>query len=122
VRDLLSQQAGDLRRPEELVLEVDEPLRIADRRRVGLQDAEVAAGNGGIDVLRHGPHDLQLDLSCRLRRRGRRKLHAVHLVPAHAEVLGDVGDSRALDASSGVVPTDRAAGRMLGRVEPIAGL
>ena len=37
-------------------------------------------------------------------------------------MLGDVGDSRAFDPGSRVVPTDRDPGRMLGRVEPIAGL
>ena len=52
---------------------------------------------------------------------GGRRL-ARDLVPAHAEVVGDVGDRRALDPHADVVPAELAPGRVAGGVEAVAGL
>ena len=86
----------DLRRPQELALQVDELARRAQRARVGLEDAEVAAREGVVDLLGHGAHDLQL---ARRRRRAGAGVGldalAGRLAPARGEVRGDVGDGGA---------------------------
>jgi len=55
---LVGEDRDDLRRPQELALEVDEPLRAAQGAGVGLEDAEVAARKGVVDALRDGPEEL----------------------------------------------------------------
>jgi hypothetical protein len=51
----------------------------------------------------------------------RRHVFARDLVPAHVEVVGDVGDGRPFDPRADVVPTDRGARRMVVGVEAVAG-
>src|SRR5207244_1375221 len=65
-------------------------------------------------------HHLQLDVARGIGSGNRRKRLAGDLLPAHAEVLGDVRDGRSLDARGCVVPADGAAGRVLADVEAVA--
>ena len=74
-----------------------------------LQRPHRRAGEGGRDG------------ACGLRHAARRERLARDLVPAQAEVRGDVRDERAPDPQRGVVPADRAALRMAGLVEAVAG-
>ena len=119
---LLGQDRGDLGRPQELVLDVDQALRSPERAQVGLENAEIAARDRPVDALRHRPDDLHVELARRVGARDRRELLAGHLMPAHAEVLGDVGDRRALDPSADVVPADSRPRNVLARVVAVARL
>src|SRR5204863_396431 len=51
---LLGQDLDELRRPEELALQVDEPLGRPERANVTLEDAEAPAASALVDVLRDG--------------------------------------------------------------------
>ena len=61
IDELVGEDRRQLRRPEELALEVHEPLGTAQRPHVALQDRELAARQSAIDVLGHGPHELRLE-------------------------------------------------------------
>ena len=69
VAQLVLEHRHDLGRPEELVLEVDEPARGTKRAEVRLEDRELASRQAPIDPLGHGPHELDLDLANRRERR-----------------------------------------------------
>src|SRR4029077_5810771 len=118
--ELLDQDGGDLRRPQELVYEIDQPRRSLDGAHVGLENAEIAARDRPVDALRDRPDDLHIELTGRVCSCGRRKLAAGPLTPTHAEVLGDVGDRGALDPSADVVPADSRPCNVLTRVVTIA--
>jgi hypothetical protein len=83
--ELGRERVGDLGRPEELVLEVDEPLRRADGGEIRLEDRELAPWKRVVDLLGHGADDLQLRGAGR--RRGRRcgELLARDFAPAEGE-------------------------------------
>src|SRR5439155_3350374 len=106
---------------KELVLEVDEPLRRAQRPEVRLEDRELAAGQSAVDPFRHRANELDVELA----RARRRLLPAVvlarQLAPAEEEVLGDVLDGGAAQEGRGVVPPDARSSRMDRRVEAVAG-
>ena len=120
VAQLVHEHRDELGRPEELALEVDQPLGRAQSPQVALQDPEVAARERAVDVARNRAHDLQLDVSGGSGRLRKLELLPRHLAPAQREVRGDVGDGRALEARGRVVPAeplrapdarDRRAGR-----------
>src|SRR5947207_2810475 len=117
---LLGQDLDELRRPEELALQVDEPLGRPERANVTLEDAEAASASALVDVLRDGRDELELVLACR-RLGGRRgELPSRHLAPAESEVLGDVGDHPPADESGGVVPAERRPPIVRARVVAVA--
>ena len=121
VPQLLAEDLDDLARPEELVLEVDQPLGCAQGAEVGGEDGELARGQRVVDVLGHRAGELDLHVaSGRVARAERGQDCARDLAPAHAEVRRDLRDDRALDERAGVVPAERAAVRMPGRVEAVA--
>ena len=121
IRELVREEADDLRRPEELVLDVDEPLSAADRAAVRLEHGEVAARQVPVvDALRDRAHELHVVRAGGVLHDGCGKLLAGRAVPAQAEVLGDVGDDRTLQARREVVPADPAARLVLGAVPRVA--
>jgi hypothetical protein len=71
-------------------------------------------------VLRHRPHDLELDRSFFGLRRRWPKVLPSDLLPAHSKMGGDVGDSGAAKAGGNVVPADLGPGVMSTRVEAVA--
>ena len=117
----LLQHGDDLRRPEELVLEVDEPSRRSESAKVRLENRELAARQACVDRLRHRAHDLHFDIARRRRNGLGRQLLSGHLPPAKPEMRGDLRHGGTAQTGGGVVPAERAACRMLGRVEPVAG-
>ena len=112
----------DLGRPEELVLDVDESLRCLESADVGLEDGEVAPRRCVVDTLGHGADDLELEVAGRRRRDDLRERLTRHFVPAHAEVLGDVGDGGAFDAARMRRASRRRSGRMVIGVVSVARL
>ncbi len=120
VPQLVREDGDDLGRPEELVLEIDEPLGRARARRVRLEDRVLAAAHRTIGAGRKRPHDLRLDVTASSDRVGPRQELARRSVPAQAEVLRDVRDGRALDPHGGVVPADPAPRDVRRRVPRIA--
>ena len=121
VAQLVREQVDDLGRPQELVLEVHEPLRTADRAHVALEDPEVPGGDGVVHALGDRPDDLDGVLAGRGRRVGRplQRL-AGQLAPAQREVIVHVGDRRPAQAGADVVPAEAPARWMVARVEAIA--
>ena len=119
--EFVAERGGDFGRPEELVFEVDEPLRGSKGAEVGLEDAELAARTRAVDPLGDGADDLKVDLSGLLGRCDRVERLAGDFVPAHLEVFGDVGDGGAEDSGAGVVPAHLGAGRVLVGVVAVAG-
>src|SRR2546430_2526329 len=117
---LLDEHVDELGRPEELALEVDEPLRASQGPQIALEDAEIAARQPLVDVVRDRAHDLELGLPRGFRRRAGIELLAGHLLPPQREVRGHVADGWALQPRGRVVPAEPPAGRMRGRVEPVA--
>src|SRR5207248_8626327 len=61
IAELRSEDLDDLRRPEELALEVDQRPRRAKCANVALEDLEFATGQRLVDLLRHRPDELDLD-------------------------------------------------------------
>src|ERR1700741_4094545 len=55
---ILREDGDELARPEELALEVDEPLGGAHGSQVALEDRELTRGHAGIDPLGHGADEL----------------------------------------------------------------
>ena len=82
-RELVGEHVDDLRRPQELVLQVDEPLRGAQRAQVGLEDAEVAARREVVGASR-----------ARCARPGRSRSPAGGGAPARAGLAGDLVPAR----------------------------
>ena len=122
IEKLLAEHTRDLGRPQELVLDIDEALGLLEGAHVRLEDPEVTARQGVVDLLRDRADDLQLDVTGCLAGRDRWKHLPGDLVPPHPEVLGNVADRRPFDPGRRVVPPHRGAGRMLAQVVPVAGL
>ena len=122
VSQLVGEQAGDLRRPQELVLEVDEALGAGDRANVALEDPVLAVRDRVVHAVGDRPHDLDRVLAGV--GRGRRAVQRLpgQLAPAQREVIVDVGDRGAAQARPDVVPAEPAPRRVVARVEPVAGV
>src|SRR5436190_3850250 len=117
---LLGQDLDELRRPEKLALQVDEPLGRPQRADVALEDAEATAAPALVDVLRDGRHELELVLAGRRLGDRRGQLLSRCFMPAEPEVLGDIGDHRSADDSGGVVPAERRPPLVRARVVAVA--
>ena len=121
-RSLSASSSDDLRRPQELVLEVDEALRAAERAHVALEDPVLAVGDRVVHAVRDRPHDLD-GVTAGGWGRGRPvELLAGQLPPAEREVILDVGERGSAQARADVVPAEPAPRRMVARVEPVAGV
>jgi hypothetical protein len=93
----------------------------AQGTHVCLDDAEVAARHCVVELLGHGPHDLQLHLtSARRLLRRRLEVLAGDRVPALSEVASDVADRWPAQPCGYVVPAHAASRRMLRCVVAIA--
>jgi hypothetical protein len=109
---LVGQDRDDLRRPQELVLQVDEAARGAQRADVALEDAKVAARDAVVHVLGHRTHDLHRAIAGRGWRRRLLDVLVAVLPPAQREVVVHILDRRAGDARGHVVPAQPPPGRM----------
>ena len=116
---LRREDVDDLRRPQELVLQVDEPLRRAEGVQVGAERPEVAVGGEAVDALGDRPDQPGRDRAHRLRHRGRRQPLPRHLAPALPKMRHDVGHHRPRRAHRGVVPAVGVAGRVTRRVPAV---
>ena len=120
---LVGEEADDLRRPQELVLEVDEALGAArSRARSSRGCGSRRRGTRVVHVLGDRPHDLHRVLAGGAAGRRAVQLLAGHLAPAQREVVVDVGDRGAAQARADVVPAEAPPGRVVARVEPVAGV
>ena len=108
--ELVGQEVDDLGRPQELVLEIDELLGLAQGARVGLEDPELAVGDPVIHALGDRPHDLHGVLPGLGHGRRLRSPVAGQLLPAQIEVRGDVGHRGTAQAGAHVVPAEAAPG------------
>ena len=90
LRSLRLEDVDDLRRPQELVLEVDQVLGAAQRAGVGLEDRELAAGQDLVGALGDGADELDGRVALRRDRLGQLERLPVDRLPAHGEVGGDV--------------------------------
>src|SRR5664279_1896081 len=117
--DLVNEHVDHLRRPKELVLEVDEVLGRAQGSQVGIQDGELSARREAIGALRHGADDLYLHVAVdyRLDRFG--QCLPGNLAPPVCEMPFDVNNRRPTQAHSSVVPSQRFAGVVVGVVIPV---
>ena len=115
--ELVGEHHGHLARPEELALEIDEPLGPPQRAQVALENGELALRHPVVDRLRDGAHELNGRPAERLLPFWRRQLAR----PPQPEVLGDVGDHRPLEPNARVVPPQPPSRRMVAPVEAVAG-
>ncbi len=124
-RRRVAQFVGDhrhkLRGPEELIFDVDQLLRGAERAHVALEDPKFTCGDRVVHVLLDRAQDLHGRGARRGRRHQLRKQLAGQLVPANAEVLADVGDGRSAQTRRDVVPADPPSRLMLLGVVTVAG-
>jgi hypothetical protein len=63
VQDLVAENRLDFRRPEELVLEVDESFGGLEGANLGLENPEVTFGRCRVNMLGHGAHDLNVHIA-----------------------------------------------------------
>jgi hypothetical protein len=93
--ELAGKDVHDLRRPQELVLQVDQVPGGAQRAQVRLDDPEVAVGRELVELLGDGAHDLQLHVAG-AHHAGRRRSEALagDRLPALRDVAADVGHRR----------------------------
>ena len=109
VPELVRKHRHDLRRPEELILEVDEPLGRAQGADVRLEDRVVAAAHRAVCAGGERSHDLRVRIATAIGNSRTRKELASRSVPAQPEVLRDVRYRWAFDPHRCVVPADPAA-------------
>ena len=107
---LLYQDVDHFRRPQELVLQVDERLGATQSIEILLQNGEVATRGEAVSALWNGARQLHGSLAGRGRGHDGSQFFARHLLPALREVAGDVRDDRAAQFSGRVVPAQRAIG------------
>ena len=116
----VAQHLQDFRRPEELVLEVDQALGSAKSPQVGLENSKITLGDLRIHVVRNGADQLHLDVTGRRRGGDRGKRLPRRCPPAHGEVFGDVPHGGPRQPRRHVMPTDGASIRMMRLVPAIA--
>ncbi len=122
-RQLVDQDLRDLGRPEELVLDVDEPSRSAERPNVGLEDPKVAARHGA----RRSSRERFARSGARSRPAGRFGSPAARRSPVTScqrirKCSATSSTAGPFDARARVVPADGRARRVLARVESVTGL
>src|SRR5438552_18675979 len=104
----VAQHLQDFRRPEELVLEVDQELGSAKSSQVGLENSKITPGDLRIHVVRNGADQLHLDVTGRRRGGDRGKRLPRRCPPAHGEVFGDFPHGGPRQPRRDVMPTDLA--------------
>jgi hypothetical protein len=115
--ELVCEDVHDLRRPQKLVLQIDQVPGGAQRAQVLLDDAEVASRRELVELLGDGAHDLQLHIAG-AHHAGWLRFQALagDRLPALGDVAADVGHRRPAQPRGDVVPAHPPAPRMLGRV------
>jgi len=91
---LVLEDPDDLRRPQELVLEVDQVLGLAQRADVALEDRELAAREHPVGALRHRAGELHRRVAGGRKALGDLQRLPGGRLPAQGEVRGDVAHDR----------------------------